>query len=198
MEVLSAVRKLKRLLLVMAIVHIVFFTIGYYTVPLGFYSTLEREKLVGNIMVQEPLKSVGQAVVFGDISTAILLTFFTNLGIGAFLTTTLTGIFFPIPILVSTYRCWLIGLLYYGIFKNLQLTVVAVGTLIFELGGYVLSSAAGVNIGLSLLFPSRYKLINRFKAFNEAWKDAGRVYPLIFVLLAVSAVWEILGISLLI
>jgi len=197
-EALNVIKRIKKLLLVMVVVYTVSFIIGYFTVPLGFYSTPEREEVIRNVLTQEPLKSVGQAIVLGDLLTAILLTFLTNFGVGAFLTTTLTGIFFPIPILVSIYRGWLIGLLYYEIFKSLPLTVVAVGTLIFEWGGYVLSSAVGVNIGLSLLFPSRYRLTNRFEAFKEAWKDAGRIYPIILVLLVVGAVWEVLGIHLLI
>ncbi|UCF00038.1 MAG: hypothetical protein JSV82_02950, partial [Planctomycetota bacterium] len=57
---------------------------------------------------------------------------------------------------------------------------------------YVIGSVAGVNIGLSTLVPRRQGVTSRWKAFKLAWRDAGRLYIIILMVLAFQAVFEIL------
>jgi uncharacterized membrane protein SpoIIM required for sporulation len=75
--------------------------------------------------------------------------------------------------------------------------ILALGTLILELGAYVFSAVAGVNISLSTIFPSRYQTESRLFAFKEALKDTGRIYILVIILLALGAIWEMGGIYIL-
>lgn len=57
---------------------------------------------------------------------------------------------------------------------------------------YPLATVAGLNIGLSFLFPKRQQVTSRWLAFKLAWRDAGRLYLFIALILAVQAVAEIL------
>lgn len=57
---------------------------------------------------------------------------------------------------------------------------------------YPLATVAGLNVGLSALFPKRQATTSRWLAFKQAWRDAGRLYLLIAMILAVQAVCEIL------
>jgi hypothetical protein len=57
---------------------------------------------------------------------------------------------------------------------------------------YPLATVAGLNVGLSALFPKRQDTASRWLAFKQAWRDAGRLYLLIAMILAVQAVCEIL------
>ena len=68
-------------------------------------------------------------------------------------------------------------------------------TLLLEWGAYVFSAAAGINISLSTIFPSRYQVDSRWIAFKEAWKDAGRIYVIVIILLALGAIWEMVGLG---
>ncbi|MHC4739860.1 MAG: hypothetical protein ACYS9Y_13220 [Planctomycetota bacterium] len=57
---------------------------------------------------------------------------------------------------------------------------------------YVIASAAGINISLSVLMPKRQGVATRWKAFRLAWRDAGRLYVIILIILSFQAVFEIL------
>ena len=57
---------------------------------------------------------------------------------------------------------------------------------------YPLATVAGLNVGLSALFPKRQATTSRWLAFKQAWRDAGRLYLLIAMILTVQAVCEIL------
>jgi hypothetical protein len=57
---------------------------------------------------------------------------------------------------------------------------------------YALAAVAGLNIGLCILFPKRQGVSARWPAFKLAWRDAGRLYIIIALILAVQAVVEIL------
>ena len=57
---------------------------------------------------------------------------------------------------------------------------------------YVVSAAAGANIGLAVLFPQRSAASSRPQALKTALGEAGRLYIVIIVVLAVQAVFEIL------
>ena len=57
---------------------------------------------------------------------------------------------------------------------------------------YVLATAAGVNIGLSVLMPRRQAAATRWLAFKRAWGEAGRLYLVIIGILAVQSFFEML------
>ena len=57
---------------------------------------------------------------------------------------------------------------------------------------YPLATVAGLNVGLSALFPKRQGTASRWLAFKQAWRDAGMLYLLIAMILTVQAVCEIL------
>ena len=57
---------------------------------------------------------------------------------------------------------------------------------------YLLATAAGVNIGLSVLMPRRQAADSRWLAFKRTWGEGGRVYLVIIGVLAVQAVFEML------
>lgn len=146
-----------------------------------------------------------------NLAFAIAYTFLINLSSGAFLSTTLPGV---IPLLgailsivVTGLRGFMIGALFtYATVSDPVSTgigwrILAAGTAILELGAYVFSAVAGINISLSTIiwtdkYPSKYHVESRWIAFKEAWKDAGRLYVIVIILLALGAVWEMTGIYL--
>jgi len=142
-------------------------------------------------------------VTSGRLVSAILLTFAVNLASGAFASTTLPGV---VPLLgalgivaVTFSRGLLIGLTYPEVMSlSFPTFLVAVGTMTLELGAYVFSGAAGINIALAPVFPRRYQVDSRWKAFKEAWKDAAEIFVIVTILLVLGAVWEITGLFLLI
>ena len=56
---------------------------------------------------------------------------------------------------------------------------------------YPLATVAGFKVGLSVLVPKRQATASRWLAFKQAWRDAGRLYLVIALVLAVQAVCEI-------
>lgn len=57
---------------------------------------------------------------------------------------------------------------------------------------YPLATVAGANVGLSVLWPNRQNVVSRWLAFKLSCRDAGRLYLLIALILAVQAVFEML------
>lgn len=200
---LEASKRVRKLLLFVAALYTGSFLAGYWMIHTRAPLAIElRESMMQAVATEQPFTIVLEALTGGQLTLAILLTFTINLVAGAFLYTTLPGV---VPLLgglgtvaITIWRGFVIGITYYELFNvSAAVTVVAVGTLILELGGYVFSGAAGINISLSSIFPRRYQVDNRWKAFQKAWKDAGRVYVLVAVLLILGALWEIGGLFLL-
>ena len=119
----------------------------------------------------------------------IIYTFLFNLIFGAFLSTTLPGIVFFLPILMNIYRAWFVGVVFYGFTSSAVGGMVFLITLLFEFGGYIISSVAGIVVGLALLFPRRYGR-DRKEALRIAVKEAGYMYVMVAILLFIGAVWE--------
>ncbi len=167
-----------------------------------------NESLLENISGSPIFAPILEALQSGNLALAIAITFSINLLSGAFATTTLPGV---IPLLgaiismvVSSFRGFMIGALFtYTEIVSPEATaglgwaILGLGTLILELGAYVFSAAAGINISLSSFFPNRYQVKSRWVAFKKAWKDAGRIYVIVIILLALGAIWEMSGIYLL-
>lgn len=127
------------------------------------------------------------------LSLKILYTFSFNLIFGAFISTTITGIIFFFPILISMYRAWFVGVVFYGFATSPVAAVVFLLTLFLEFGGYILSSVAGINIGLSIIFPGRYGK-SRLTALTQAIKEAGYIYIIVAIFLLLGAIWEMTSI----
>jgi uncharacterized membrane protein SpoIIM required for sporulation len=104
---------------------------------------------------------------------------------------------FFLPVIVTILRGWICGMIYLGVFTTPQRTILALGTLFLEFSAYTLSGACGIHLGLSLIFPGRYKTKSRKKALIQATKDIIYLYLFVIILLALGAIWEIGGIILL-
>ncbi len=159
------------------------------------------ELIIQSVPTSPVISPIIGALMGGNLALAIAVTFLVNLSFGAFATTTLPGV---IPLIggvgsiaLSGFRGFIIGVVYYEAFKvSIGYSVVALGTAILELGAYVFSAAAGINLSLSTISPKRYQVDSRWVAFKEAWKDAGRIYVIVIILLAFGAIWEMSGIYL--
>lgn len=93
-------------------------------------------------------------------------------------------------------RGLIVGITYYYAFGvSIPYRVLSLGTAILELGAYVFSAAAGINV--SAIFPRRHGTDSRWTAFKMVWKDAARLYAIVIILLALGAAWEIGGIYIL-
>lgn len=198
---LEASRKIRKLLLIMAETYVTSFLVGYIMIYLRLpFAVKLSEAAIKSLSNISLLKPIVGALMSGNLALAIASTFLVNLTLGAFASTTLPGV---IPLVgglgsaaVSALRGLLIGMTYYYAFGvSTGYTVVALGTAILELGAYVFSAAAGINISLSTLYPRRYQVESRWVAFTQAWKDTARIYVIVIILLAV-VMWEMVGIYL--
>lgn len=191
-------RKLKFIITINTIITLVALLIGYLIATSNIAGAeVFRSGILSSIADMEPIKNITELINQNKIWLAMLLTFGFNLGSAAFLTTTVTGIIFPYPSYILALRGVLIGFLFAGIIGGWIAIILFLVTLILEFSSYILSASAGANTGLALINPKKYKTSKNWKAFGLAWHDAFKLYPLIIILLAIAAVWEIGGIWLL-
>ncbi|MBI5682109.1 MAG: hypothetical protein HZC45_02910 [Deltaproteobacteria bacterium] len=179
------------LLLTLVLLNLVFIIIGQRMVMQGVPEIMEIRK---EILKYLPSASYLQPLL-GPLAPylplKILYTFFFNLIFGAFISTTLTGIIFFLPFLVTIGRALYIGILFYGIPASPILKILFIGTFILEFGGYIFSTLAGINIGLSIAFPSQWKKKERtIDALKESIVDMKWCYLFVVTLLFLGAVWE--------
>ena len=201
---LDAAKRMKILLLFVLFLYIVSFLSGLLLISTGDEFADEiKERIQQSVLTQQPFTSILESLRTGNLAAAVITTFGVNLCIGAFLATTLPGI---LPVLgalgiitVTALRGFFIGVTYPELLVYSPLTfIVGFGTMILELGAYVFSAAAGINISLAPVFPKRYQTESRWLAFKRAWKDAARIFLIVALLLALGAVWEMTGIYVLI
>jgi uncharacterized membrane protein SpoIIM required for sporulation len=188
--------------LLVAGIYVASFVAGYLMVHVGVPFAVEFSSEVAEAAPASSILSpILSALATGNVAAAVVFTFLVNLSLGAFASTTLPGV---IPLLgglgsiaVTVFRGFTIGALYYYVFGvSFWYAVVAVGTAVLELGAYVFSAAAGIHLSLSAVFPKRQGLDSRRAAFKQAWKDAAYVYVIVVLLLALGAIWEMVGIYL--
>jgi uncharacterized membrane protein SpoIIM required for sporulation len=203
-QVVSTVKRVKGLLTLVALLYILSYLAGWYLIGTGNPSAAWiAERIRQTVLTQRPFTTVIGALRGGNLLEAILFTFLFNLANGAFASTTLPGI---IPLLgalftvgITVVRGFIIGLTYPEVLaSSTGGFVVGMGTLLLELGAYVFSGAAGINIALAPLMPQREGTQSRLAAFKAAWKDAAHLYVIVIVLLALGAIWEMTGLFLLI
>ena len=175
---------------------------GWYLISIKSPIAVETSLgLQESVLTQQPFSSILQSIQGGELLRAILVTFLVNLTTGAFLTTTLPGIV-PLvgslgTIAVTLFRGFVIGITYPEVLSSSPAGfALGLGTMILELGAYVFSGAAGINLALAPILPRRYGTQSRWMAFRMAWKDAARIYLIVVILLALGAVWEMTGLFL--
>jgi hypothetical protein len=200
-EAIKVLLKIKKIIFFIAILYVLSFFIGFLLIAIENPFAIQfKNFIIEFISTYQPFSYVLEALKSGNILQAIIFTFLYNLISGAFLSTTLPGLLPFIGAifisLVTFLRGLMIGITYYEIFENFNLlTIVALGTLFLELSAYVFSASAGINISLSIIFPEKYS-INKFEAFKKSIKDALKIYLIVIILLIFGAMWEMIGIFL--
>jgi uncharacterized membrane protein SpoIIM required for sporulation len=193
---------MKMLLLLVALLYVGSYLAGWYLISARSPIAVEmNQALKESVVAQQPFTSIVQSLHGGELVQAILITLVVNLTIGAFLTTTLPGV---VPLVgalgtvaITLLRGLVIGVTYPEVLSSSAAgLVLGLGTMILELGAYVFSGAAGINIALAPILPGRYGVQSRWTTFKTAWKDAAKIYPIVIILLALGAVWEMTGLFL--
>jgi uncharacterized membrane protein SpoIIM required for sporulation len=199
---MQAARRMKTLLVLVALLYVGSYLVGWYLISSNSPIAVETSQTLKEaVLTTQPFTAIIKSLQGGQLLTAILITFLVNLTVGAFLSTTLPGL---VPLLgvlgvvaITSMRGFVIGVTYPEVLAASPLTfAVGFGTLILELGAYVFSGAAGINISLAPILPRIYGVESRWAAFKMAWKDAARVFVIVVVLLALAAVWEMTGLFL--
>jgi uncharacterized membrane protein SpoIIM required for sporulation len=193
---------MKVLLVLVVLLYICSYLAGWYLISIKSPIAVEIGRgLQESVLTQQPFTSILQSLQGGELLKAILVTFLVNLTTGAFLTTTLPGIV-PLvgslgTIAVTVLRGFVVGITYPEVLSSSPAGfALGLGTMILELGAYVFSGAAGINIALAPILPRRYGTQSRWMAFKMAWKDATKIYLIVVILLALGAAWEMTGIFL--
>ena len=193
---------MKVLLVLVALLYVGSYLAGWYLISIKSPTAVEiSRELRESVLTQQPFTLVLQSLRGGELLKAILVTFLVNLTTGAFLTTTLPGIV-PLvgslgTIAVTVLRGFVVGITYPEVLSSSPARfVLGLGTMILELGAYVFSGAAGINIALAPILPRRYGTKSRWIAFKMAWKDAAKIYLIVVILLALGAAWEMTGLFL--
>ncbi len=193
---------MKVLLVLVALLYIGSYLAGWYLISIKSPIVVEISRgLQESVLTQQPFTSILQSLQGGELLKAILVTFLVNLTTGAFLTTTLPGIV-PLvgslgTIAVTVLRGFVVGITYPEVLSSSPAGfALGLGTMILELGAYVFSGAAGINIALAPILPRRHGTQSRWIAFKMAWKDAAKIYLIVVILLALGAAWEMTGIFL--
>lgn len=193
---------MKVLLVLVALLYICSYLAGWYLISIKSPIAVEISRgLQESVLTQQPFTSILQSLQGGELLKAILVTFLVNLTTGAFLTTTLPGIV-PLvgslgTIAVTVLRGFVVGITYPEVLSSSPAGfALGLGTMILELGAYVFSGAAGINIALAPILPRRYGTQSRWMAFKMAWKDAAKIYLIVVIFLALGAAWEMTGLFL--
>jgi hypothetical protein len=190
------VLRLKTLIAVVGVLYVTSIGAGIVTwrlMPTAWPDSLTKEeqnkheqieKIFGRF--REPVRE-GQ---WGAVLTAGGLVFVINLFAAFSQFTVLSTLIVPAPFLGLA--GWMQGMSLAQIHGSSFVSVflfLLMGSL--EWITYPLATVAGLNVGLSALFPKRQATASRWVAFKQAWRDTGRLYLVIAVILAVQAVCEI-------
>ncbi|MBI5874639.1 MAG: hypothetical protein HZB81_02140 [Deltaproteobacteria bacterium] len=183
-------KELKSLIAFLVITNIVFLFFGQWMIAQAVPGVVEFKKEVLKQLPEMGYLKPLTGPLAPYLPLKIAYTFFFNLIFGAFLSTTMPGIIFFLPYLITVFRAWAVGVLFYGTMPTDLHLAVFYGTFILEFGGYVFSSAAGMNIGLSILNPAWKGKETRLEALKIAMADMKLLFVLAATLLFLGAVWE--------
>lgn len=125
-------------------------------------------------------KNLGKQIENRNRLKVFLILFLNNFLIGAFITRTLYGVVFFIPILFVLWEGFAHGLIY-SKFRELNRIYY------LETVGYLIASVAGTKIGINLLEYFFYDL-NNFSI--TSFMDLILLYPVVFVLIFLGAAFE--------
>jgi len=202
-EALAAAKRMRMLLTLVALLYVVSYVVGWYLISIRYPAAIQLAETVRrSVLTQSPFTTITTELRGGNLAQAVLSTFLINLAVGAFLSTTLLGV---VPMLglfavmgITLWRGFVVGITYPVVLAtSFGAFIVGFGTMLLELGAYVFSGAAGINIALAPIFPGRQGVKSRWVAFKAAWRDAARIYVIVAILLALGAVWEMTGLFLL-
>jgi uncharacterized membrane protein SpoIIM required for sporulation len=190
-ESIDTARRMKSLIIFFAIVHVVFLFFGQWMVAKGVPGVL--------YLREEQLKALEQFIYIkpltGPLATSLILkifyTTFFNLVFGALISTTVLGVVFFFPYIIAVWRGFIIGVLFYGLDPSPFKSAVFYGTFLLEFTAYSISSAAGMDLGLGLIWPHRKGKETRKEAVLASISDCKKLYLLVFLILALAAAWEI-------
>lgn len=183
-------KELKTLITFLVITNIVFLFFGQWMIATGVSGAVEyKNEFLKKLPEMGYLKPLTGSLA-PYLPLKIAYTFLFNLTVGAFLSTTIPGIIFFLPYVITVLRAWVVGVMFYGVNTTPLHLVVFYGTLVLEFGGYVFSSAAGINIGLAILNPAWKGKETRSEAFKTAIADMKLLFLLAATLLFLGAVWE--------
>jgi hypothetical protein len=201
-QAIEAAKRMRILLLFVALLYLGSYLAGWYLISIKSPIAVETaQAITATVVTETPFTTIIQSLQGGELLQAVLITFLLNLTTGAFLTTTLPGII-PLvgalgTIAITLLRGFVIGVTYPEILASSAAGfALGFGTMMFELGAYVFSGAAGIHIALAPITPRRYGAQGRWAAFKIAWKDVARIYVIVIILLALGAIWEMTGILL--
>lgn len=148
----------------------------------------------GNVQLSNlpaPFAVVVAAYHSGDFALAALLTFFTNLCVGALGTTTLPSLVIPFAGLwFNLYRFFEFGMMFAPATEGSIAVLPHLLTLIIEGQAYICGTLGAVLIWLKTIQPGRYGLARHSHGYKEGLHDMLRLYPLVIALLVIGAVYE--------
>jgi hypothetical protein len=191
---LAIVRENRRAYIIINLVYYGLVLVGM--VYVSFNPALQEFLLdqVGEAFAMGPLAAVTEAYTNGQVITATLLTFVINLVAGSLIYITLPSLVIPFSgFLVGILRAVLWGLLLSP--TNPELGAVMIPhsiTLILEGQAYVLVLLAVYVQGHSFLWPHRTGSESYRQGYLQGLKQTAQLYLLVIIVLAVSALYEVL------
>lgn len=190
-DALSAFRRHRRMIIFFAATHVVFLILGQWMIanemPGAVFIRAEEMK----ILKESGLLQSGTGSFYDGLLLRVGAAFFLNVVFSAFLYSTVSGVFFFVPYVVAVWRSFLMGVLIYGHMDWSMKSVAIYLTILLEFCAYSLSSTAGTDLGLTLLWPERKNGQARGPALRESLKDASDIYFFVIILLFVSTIFEI-------
>ncbi|MDH4101548.1 MAG: hypothetical protein OEV28_13365 [Nitrospirota bacterium] len=189
-DAVAAFNRHRKLIIFFAATHVVFLLLGQW---------MTLNEMPGAIFIRsEELKIIKDAGLAqaGAGSEAFILrvgaSFLLNLVFGAFVYSTASGIVFFLPYVIAVWRAFLIGILVYGQLDWSIKTIAFYLIFMLEFGAYSISSVAGTDFGLTILWPGRRKGLERGQALRESFNDGVNLYVIVIIMLLVSTFLEFL------
>ena len=165
-------------------------------VYVAFNPSLQQSLIatVGSAFTEGPLSAVGSAYSGGQVLWAMVLTFAVNLFLGSIAVITLPSLVIPFSgLLMGVYRAILWGLLLSPTAPELRLVMIPHSlVLILEGQAYILAMLAAYVQGRAFLWPRSVGVATRRQGYGLGVKRSVRIYLLVVLVLAVSAVYEAL------
>lgn len=151
-------------------------------------------ELVGNAFTEGPFSAVGSAYFGGQVLRAMVLTFVVNLFLGSIAVLTLPSLVIPFSgLLIGVYRAILWGVLLSPTSPEMRLVMIPHSlVLILEGQAYILAMLAAYVQGKAFLWPRSAGVATRRQGYGLGVKRSARIYLLVVLVLAVSAVYEAL------